>query len=43
MTEKSFNEPTNENSLMVMNGDTRTLIKEIPDNAIQCAITSPPY
>ncbi len=43
MTKNSFNEPTNKNPLLVLNGDTRNLIKEIPDNTIQCAITSPPY
>ncbi|MDI6790222.1 MAG: site-specific DNA-methyltransferase [Thermodesulfobacteriota bacterium] len=28
---------------MVLNGDARELIRSIPDNSVQCAVTSPPY
>lgn len=38
-----FKEPTENHPLLVLNGDTRELIKTIPDNTFQCAITSPPY
>jgi len=30
-------------SLRTLHGDTRELIKELPDNSVNCAITSPPY
>ncbi len=39
----SYAEPTKEKPLLVLHGDTRNLIKEIPDNFFQCVITSPPY
>jgi DNA modification methylase len=41
--ERNIELPTLENQLVVLNGDTRKLISTIPDNSIQCAVTSPPY
>lgn len=38
-----FQEPTSTNPLKVLHGDTRDLIKTIPDNTFQCVVTSPPY
>lgn len=38
-----FKEPTAENPLQILVGDTRSVIKKIPDNTFQCVITSPPY
>lgn len=35
--------PTSERPLVVLNGDTRNLIRELPDNTFQCVVTSPPY
>lgn len=35
--------PTNDNPVVVLNGDTRERILSIPDNSVQCAVTSPPY
>lgn len=43
MIAESFTEPTAKNPLLVLQGDTRKIIKEIPDNTFQCAVTSPPY
>lgn len=39
----AFREPTVENPVEVLVGDARDAIREIPDNSIACAITSPPY
>jgi site-specific DNA-methyltransferase (cytosine-N4-specific) len=35
--------PTHDKQILVLNGDTRKLIQSIPENSVQCAITSPPY
>ena len=35
--------PTEKRPLVVLNGDTRDVIRELPDNSFQCAVTSPPY
>lgn len=35
--------PTSSDRVVVLNGDTRDLIPAIPDNSVQCAVTSPPY
>jgi len=43
MSAQSYTEPTANNPLLVLQGDTRKIIKEIPDNTFQCAVTSPPY
>ena len=39
----AFIEPTSNDPIRVLHGDTRELIKSIPDNTFQCAVTSPPY
>lgn len=39
----SFPEPDTDNPLMVLHGDTREIIKQIPDDTFQCVVTSPPY
>lgn len=38
-----FIEPTEEIPLLLLQGDTRNIIKTLPDNIFQCVITSPPY
>jgi site-specific DNA-methyltransferase (cytosine-N4-specific) len=38
-----YNEPTKTDPVKVLLGDTRKLIKLLPDETFQCAITSPPY
>lgn len=43
MIVKSYTEPTIQNPLVEIHGDTRKMIKEIPDNTFQCVVTSPPY
>lgn len=35
--------PTESRPLMVLHGDTRDVIRGLPDNSFQCAVTSPPY
>ncbi len=35
--------PTASKRVVVLHGDTRELIRAIPDNSVQCAVTSPPY
>lgn len=35
--------PTASKRVVVFHGDTRKLIRTIPDNSIQCVVTSPPY
>lgn len=37
------NWPTEKRPLVVLHGDTRDVIRELPDNSFQCAVTSPPY
>jgi len=39
----SFKEPTKYDPVLIMQGDTRDIIRRLPDNTFQCAITSPPY
>ena len=39
----SFAEPTTTNPVLTILGDTREVIKDIPDNTFQCCVTSPPY
>jgi len=41
--EEAIEWPTASNRVVVLNGDTRDLIRAIPDNSVQCAVTSPPY
>jgi site-specific DNA-methyltransferase (cytosine-N4-specific) len=38
-----FNFPTEDKPLIIIQGDTRDIIRKIPDNSFQCAVTSPPY
>lgn len=40
---KIFEEPTDETPLLVIEGDTRDVIRDLPDNTFQCVVTSPPY
>jgi DNA modification methylase len=35
--------PTEEEPIVVLHGDTRDIIRRLPDNAFQCVVTSPPY
>lgn len=35
--------PTDNNPVVVLHGDTRDVIRTIPDNSVQCVVTSPPY
>ena len=35
--------PTEERPLVVLQGDTRELIRQLPDDTFQCVVTSPPY
>ena len=38
-----FQSPTPREPLWVLQGDTRELIKTLPENTFQCVVTSPPY
>jgi len=38
-----FVEPCDKNPLLTLHGDTREIIKTLPDETFQCAVTSPPY
>lgn len=38
-----FKEPTKDSPLLVLHGDTRDIIKQLPENIFKCVITSPPY
>ncbi len=40
---KSFKEPTKYDPVLVIQGDARDVIRRLPDNIFQCAVTSPPY
>ncbi|MBW2100917.1 MAG: site-specific DNA-methyltransferase [Deltaproteobacteria bacterium] len=40
---EQFQEPSTDKPILLLTGDTRELIKTIPDETFQCAITSPPY
>jgi len=35
--------PTESEPLVVLHGDTRDVIRQLPDDSFQCAVTSPPY
>ncbi len=39
----SFVEPTAEDPVKIILGDTREVLKAIPDRTFQCCVTSPPY
>jgi DNA modification methylase len=38
-----FVEPSDDTPLLAIHGDTREMIKTLPDETFQCAVTSPPY
>jgi DNA modification methylase len=40
---KIFEEPKDGTFLKVIEGDTRDVIRDLPNNTFQCVITSPPY
>jgi len=40
---EGFKEPTKFDPLVILKGDTRDMIRRLPANTFQCAITSPPY
>lgn len=40
---ESLRRPTDERPIVVLHGDTRELIRQLPDDTFQCAVTSPPY
>jgi len=40
---QDFKDPTHDNPVLILQGDARAVIQSLPDNAFQCAITSPPY
>jgi len=42
-TVNCFAEPTESSPINVLQGDTRDVIKSLPDESFQCVITSPPY
>lgn len=42
-TATHLNWPTDQQSVVILPGDTRSVIREIPDESVQCVITSPPY
>jgi len=35
--------PTEQEPIVVLHGDTRDIIRRLPDNSFQCVVTSPPY
>ncbi len=39
----NFTEPTEHDPLRIIEGDTRKLIGDIPDETFHCVVTSPPY
>ena len=41
--QEPFRAPPADKPILVIAGDVREMIKTIPDNTFQCAITSPPY
>lgn len=40
---KTILNPTKDNPVSIIHGDTREIIRELPDKHFQCVITSPPY
>jgi site-specific DNA-methyltransferase (cytosine-N4-specific) len=40
---KTLDWPTVRKPIVVLHGDTRNVIRSLPDNSVQCAVTSPPY
>ena len=41
--EQKVDWPTDSEPLVVLHGDVREVIRRLPDDSIQCAVTSPPY
>ena len=41
--QKLYRAPSADEPILLIAGDTREMIKTIPDNTFQCAVTSPPY
>jgi DNA modification methylase len=35
--------PTEDNPLIILHGDTRKIIRRLPESSVQCVVTSPPY
>lgn len=40
---KQGNWPSEKNPLLVLHGDVREIVNDLPDNSVQCVVTSPPY
>jgi site-specific DNA-methyltransferase (cytosine-N4-specific) len=40
---QTTNWPSEHVPVVVLHGDTREIVRELPDNSFQCAVTSPPY
>ena len=38
-----FQLPTHKQPIVTLNGDTREMVRQLPDDTFQCAVTSPPY
>jgi DNA modification methylase len=43
MIYKKYSTPNEKDPIKIINGDIREIIKSIPDDTIQCVVTSPPY
>lgn len=43
LREHAIEWPTVGKQIIILKGDTREIIRSIPDDSIQCAVTSPPY
>jgi len=42
-TSVGFQLPTKKQPIVTLNGDTRDLVHQLPDDTFQCVVTSPPY
>ena len=42
-TNKQSDWPSEKNPLLVLHGDVRGIVNDLPDNSVQCVVTSPPY
>ena len=38
-----FQLPTQKQPIVTLNGDTREMVRQLPDDTFQCVVTSPPY
>lgn len=43
ITNKQSDWPSEKNPLLVLHGDVREIVNNLPDNSVQCVVTSPPY